>query len=355
MPKYFLGVDYHKNHSFCSLMDAYGNTVETRKIKNDLSSLKHFLYSYQNDEIEAVLEAGRNWTLMYGWLEECVKVVKLAHPYKVKIIAEAKIKTDKIDSLALAHLLRTNLMPEAHVPTKSTWQARQILRQRAFYVRLSTMTKNRIRTIVDRHPELGNSPCKGLFTNQSLIWLKNSSLKFKDNKERQVLLQDLNLLENLELQISQSNKMIKDLVQSSPQCQLLRTIPGLGDFFSALVFFEIDTINRFSDSKKLHAYAGLVPSTYSSGNRTFHGKITKQGNKWLRWAMIEAVWPAISKDKELRFFYERLKKRKGPNPAKVATARRLLTICFKVLKENRPYQYHQVPSFFPGCSQKRQK
>jgi len=89
---------------------------------------------------------------------------------------------------------------------------------------------------------------------------------------------------------------------------------------------EIDDIGRFRDERKLCAYAGLVPSTYASGGKVFHGRITKTGNKWLRWALIEAVLPVARSDADLHADYERLKIRRDANAAKVATARRLLTI-----------------------------
>ncbi|HWM99307.1 MAG TPA: transposase, partial [Streptosporangiaceae bacterium] len=90
--------------------------------------------------------------------------------------------------------------------------------------------------------------------------------------------------------------------------------------------------------EKLCSYAGLVPSVYASGGKVFHGRLTKQGNKWLRWAVVEAVRPAVKTDPELHAYYERLRHRKGPNPAKVATARRLLTIIHRVLSQRRPYR-----------------
>ena len=100
---------------------------------------------------------------------------------------------------------------------------------------------------------------------------------------------------------------------------------------------EIADIGRFEDEGKLHSYAGVIPSTHSSGEKTYHGRIVREGNRWLRWAAVEAVWPAIRADYDLRLYYERRKKRKGANMAKVATARRLLTIIYRLLKENRAY------------------
>ena len=101
---------------------------------------------------------------------------------------------------------------------------------------------------------------------------------------------------------------------------------------------EIDEISRFRSAGKLLSYAGLIPSTYASGARTFHGRLIKQGNKWIRWAMVEAVWPAIRKDASLAEYYARIRARKGSNVAKIAVARRLLTIIYRMLKQGRLYE-----------------
>jgi transposase len=130
---------------------------------------------------------------------------------------------------------------------------------------------------------------------------------------------------------------VKGLYGQMKEAQRVRTVPGFGEFFSVLVVTEIADISRFEDVGKLHAYAGIIPSTHSSGQRSYHGKIIKAGNRWLRWAAVEAVTPACRADFDIRLFYERFARRKGANVAKVATARRLLTIIYKILKEERAY------------------
>ena len=103
---------------------------------------------------------------------------------------------------------------------------------------------------------------------------------------------------------------------------------------------EIGDINRFNSAKKLQGYAGLVPSTYSSGDKQIHGKITKQGSKWLRWIMIEAAYHQERCKKIPGFgsYYNSMKKRKGTKTAAVATARKLLAVVWRLLKDNRPYE-----------------
>jgi transposase len=332
---HYIGVDYHKKYSYVVVKDKEGKVERRGKVDNSKEEFRELLKPYQAGK--AVLEATRNWGLIYDWLEEILDDVALAHPLKVRAIAEARIKTDKISADILCDLLRSNLLPEAYVPNKETREAKNILRQRMFFVRVQTMVKNRIYTILDRHPEvLPKAPdVSDLFGASGMAWLKQVELPGQDN---QLLTSELELLEVLKRKISESNGLVKELAKGDKRIKLLRSIPGFGPFFSVLVAKEIDDIGRFRDEKKLCAYAGLVPSTYGSGGKVFHGRITKTGNKWLRWALIEAVQPAIRSDPGLYAYYHRLRTRKGSNAAKVATARRLLTITYRVLAQERLYQ-----------------
>ena len=331
---HYVGVDYHKKYSYIVVKDREGKVERRGTVNNNREDLHNFLEPYRSGK--AVLEATRNWGLIYDWLEEILDDVVLAHPLKVRAIAEARIKTDKISADILCDLLRANLLPEAYVPTRETRDAKNILRQRMFFVRVQTMVKNRIYTILDRHPEilLQAPDVSDLFGASGMEWLRQTVLPGKDNY---LLASEIELLQVLKQKIFESNEAVKDLAKGDKRVKLLRSIPGIGPFFSVLVANEIDDISRFSDEKKLCAYAGLVPSTYASGGKAFHGRITKTGNKWLRWAFIEAVSPAIKTDADLYAYYQRLKISKGANAARVATSRRLLTIVYRVLNQERLY------------------
>lgn len=334
--KTFFGVDYHKRFSYGTIMDETGEILKQGQFGNHLESVERFLGGYGGDDCSAVLEATRNWCVMHDWLEGLTSQVTLAHPLKVKAIAEAKIKTDKIDATILAHLLRCDLIPAAHVCSPAARVLKNLLRHRMFLVRLQTMTKNRIHALLDRYPEIrAQRRATELFTKIGVAWMKQVELPTYD---RHILDSEVMLLEHLQAQVKQADGWLTQVGKKDPRVQRLMSIPGIGKAFALLLVCEIDDIKRFASPKKLHAYAGLVPSTYASGGRTFHGRITKAGNKYLRWAMVEAVWPAIQKDVELNQYYHRLAQRKGPNPAKVATARRLLTVVYRVLAENREYR-----------------
>lgn len=141
----YVGVDYHRKFSYLTVLDQAGKVVKEGPVENRKEVVASFLTRATCDgETAAVLEATRNWTVMYDWLEELVEEVRLAHPLKVKAAASAKIKTDKIDARVLAHLLRADLLPEAYVASPRAREVRSVLRQRMFLVRVRTMVKNRI-------------------------------------------------------------------------------------------------------------------------------------------------------------------------------------------------------------------
>lgn len=336
---FHIGVDFHKAYSHVVVQDGNGKILKSGRVKNDRQSLKNFLDCYHENS-HAVVEATRNWMVMYDWLDEICDDVVLAHPWKVKAIATAKIKTDKIDATVLAHLLRADLVPDAWAPSDKARRLRAALRERMFYVRLRTMTKNRVVTVFDRYPEQTPQLNKrgDLFGKAGRVELANVKLSEFDRIQ---IDRSFDFIGDIDMRIKQSEATISSLTDANVNVKLLKTIPGIGDVFARLIDAEIDDISRFRNAKKLAAYAGLVPATYSSGGKTYHGKIVKQGNKWLRWAFVEAVTPAIRSDPQLRAQYEHLKVR-GTNKARVAIARKLITIAFQILRDQRAYEQHHT-------------
>jgi len=317
------------------MLNEKGKKLKSGRVANYRSELEKFLDG--RGEVKAVVEAGRSSYTMVDLLDELSIDVTIAHPKQVKAIAKAKIKTDKRDSFMLAHLLRTDLIPEVYKRSRENRGYQRILRQRAFYVGSTTRTKNKIRALLAQQgEELRDkvSRKKNLFTGSGVKFLKTLNLPDTDKKLLSALLKTFSHLDERK---KETNGLVEKLYLQIPEARLIHTVPGYGVFLSVLTAVEIADIERFSEVSRFHSYAGVIPSTHSSGERTCHGKIVKQGNRWLRWAAVEAVWPSLKADFDMRCFYNKLKKRKGPNPAKVAAARRMLTIIFRILKENRPY------------------
>lgn len=329
----YAGIDHHTQTTHLTLIDEEGRVIKQKEIPSERKALKEALAGY-SEPIKATLEASYNWGKMYDWLDQVAEEVILAHPLKVRAIAEARIKNDRIDSWTLAHLLRADLIPEAYACSAEIRSIKRVLRQRMFLVRIQTMLKNRVQALLHQH-DLEKPNLTDLFGTTGRKWMSNLSLPGPDG---QILSEDLILLDVVQKRIASTEDLIKKLSRGDQAVKWLRSIPGIGDFFSVLIRNEVGDISRFRSPEKFVSYTGLIPSTYASGSKVYHGRITKQGNKYLRWAFIEAVTPAIRVSPELRSYYERIKRKKGTKDARVATARKLAEIAWHVWTEERPYE-----------------
>jgi transposase len=331
----YVGIDYHKKYSHVTAINNEGKVIRSNRLENKPEVFREFFKRMEGPS-EAVLEASRTWGVMYDLLVELdgVELVELAHPQKVRAIAEAKIKTDKIDSHILAQLLRADLIPAAYIPGKRTRSYKEMLRQRVFLVRMRTRLKNRIHVLLDRL-HIPFPSVTDIFGKRGTTYLRKLNLPGVDGE---ILREDLELLEVFNKLVKEAEQEIASLLGDDPQVKLLRTIPGLGPILAAVVTMEIDQIERFIGPSKLASYAGLVPSTYASGGRIFHGKLLPMSNKWLRWALVEAAWGSIRTSPYCRIFFGNHKRRKGPHTAAIALARRLSEIIWHVLTEKRAYE-----------------
>jgi transposase len=272
--------------------------------------------------------------------------VVLSNPLKTRAIASAKIKTDKLDAVKLANLLRGGYIATCYVPDRRTMEFRELVRHRAMLVRMRTKVKNKIHGVI---------LMKGYNSNNNNNDLSNTHPFSNKYNEKLRTLNDyrinsyLDIIESLDNQIKDVSNKILLIARQDEMAKLLMTIPGVGYYSAILIMSEIGDINRFPDSYHLCSYAGLVPSTHSSGGVTYHGKITKTGSKYLRWIMLECVHTHIRNDKDSNItqFYERLAKKKGSPKASVAAASKLLKVVYWIMKDKRGYQSRTTPSPSP--------
>jgi transposase len=330
---YYIGMDLHKNSSTFAIKDKDGKLIDSANLPTEPSAIKGYLRKYPDSRL--VLEPVSQWHFYADFLQKMDIDVHLANPLKVKAIASARIKTDKIDANVLCDLLRTNLLPEAYFASKEVRFWKEMVRFRASLIHLRTQVKNKIHAILFKNAL--RHPFTNLFGKAGRQWLKSLDLDehFSFNLNRYLIL--LDALTDL---INEADGKIEQTVNNHPQAKLLTTVPGISYCSGLTIMSEIGDINRFPSAKKLQGYAGLVPSTYSSGDRIAHGRITKQGNRWLRWTMTEIAQRQLicKKIPGFGWYYQRIKQRKGSGAAAVATARKLLAVVWRLLKDNRPFE-----------------
>jgi transposase len=319
------GLDVHKDSTYATILDSDGKIVSQRRMSNE--TVLSYLSSYSVERIG--MESSNQVAPLYRALTKNGYVVSVSHPKKTRYIAEAKIKSDRVDSKAIAELVRLNALPPAYMPDQETAILREKIRRRAFLVRERVRLRTKIKSILTYE---GIKPPSehGLFTEKGVEWLYGLDLEPVESY--------LTIIKPLDNEIKKISKHLKELAEDDEDVRLLMTIPGVGYYTALLVKSEIGDINRFSDGDRLCSYGGLVPSTHASGGIIRHGSITKEGSRWLRWVMVEAAMTHVHKyDTAITKAYHRIAERRGKQVATVAAARKLLMCCYSVLKNKHPY------------------
>jgi len=321
----FVGLDVHKNYLQAAVVDERGILLKEQRIPNDIREIEKFFADM--DDAKIVIESSSAWYHIYECLSKRFRVI-LSNPLKTKAIASAKVKTDRLDALTLADLLRGGYIAESYVPPRRIMDLRGMVRHRAGLVKIRTSLKNRIHAHLLMHGvKIEGTP----FTRAYMDKLRVIHDYRIDGY--------LNVIDALNREIDQVSRKITVEAKDDEYAQLLRTIPGVGYYSALLIISEIGDIERFPDSAHLCSYVGLTPSTHSSGGVTYHGNITKTGSKHLRWILMECTQTHIrtEPDSSITRFYNRLVKKKGKAKATVAASMKLLKVIYWVLMEKRPY------------------
>jgi transposase len=287
------------------------------------------------------VEATTNTWEVVARLKPFVTEVVVSNPLRTKVIATAKIKTDKVDALVLAQLLRCDFLPRVWEPNAPTQRLRRLTGRRASLVVDATMIKNRIPALW--HQRLLVAPVKNLFCKAGRAWLKTLRL---DPQGQAMLESDLRLLAAVEEESAQQDSILAQQGYVDPQVKLLLTLPGVDLVVAQTLLATLGEVRRFRDGAHAASYLGLVPTTRQSANSCYHGRITKQGNGHARAMMGQAAQRVGLHPGPLGAFFRRLLKRKNRNVAIVATARKLVVSAWQLLVTQEPYRYAQ-----PGATQ----
>jgi transposase len=332
----YVGIDVHKKYCQATLMSEQGQIIHELRFDNTQQGATSLvdLAKSVNSNIKAVLEPSANyWVKVYDRLEDEGVTVKLSNPLRTKAIAEARIKTDKIDAKTLAYLLRGDLVAESYVPTRKNRERRALIRHRASLMRMRVEIKNRIHMLLDKHDL--TYPYTDLFGKEGLEWLRNLQLPTPDH---QILQSNLQVLETVNTEVRNADIQIAKDATTEDQAKLLMTMPGV-DYYAAMVLLsEIGDVHRFNSDEKLVSWVGLAPQVHQSGETQWTRHISRKGSKRARWILGQCAQSARQHDPRMREFYERIERKHGSQKAIVAVARKMLAIMHVMLTRNESYQ-----------------
>lgn len=333
MYPFYLGIDLHLKRTYLVLMNQAGEILEEQRLEN--TEVAGYLKQKVPQNTYAVMEATRNWPFMYDLVSDHVVRVELAHPKEVKAIANAAVKTDKIDAGVLAHLARLNYLPTAYAAPKEVRDLRWYTRHRKWLVEQRTQAKNRIRAVLASY-NLASS-VSNLFGVRGREVLAENIQKVRPAGQR-VIEDHLAIIDHLDEQIKALEKEIPLTEDQKQQVKLLSSMPGIRKVAAMTILAEIGDISRFHSPKSLCNWAGLTPRVRKSDAIVRHGRISKQGSRYLRGAMVQAATVAYRFSPRWGRVHDRIAKRCGRKGAKTALARHMLTVIYYMLKRNEPFQ-----------------
>ena len=331
----FVGIDLHKKTISLCVVDQERNVLDRQRF---YCSESERIVGFFEDRgaFQAVVEATASYEWLLTLLEPLADRVVLAHPKKLRIIAESTRKSDKLDAQVLAEFLALDMIPQAYRPTPRQRAHRALVRHRHYISRRLTSVRNKIRRVLSDY----NADREDLFTQIGLTYMAKVQVSHAD---RFVLDQLRAEWEVYTRQLRDVDKRLRVFAQDAPSREaearaVLDTIPGVGPVTVDVVVSELGDIGRFRSQKKVCAYAGLAPGGRESAGHRKELGITKEGSKLLRWVLVEAAWRLVRRTNRWRSTFEALKKRRGKKKAITAIARRLLCVMVSMLQRGQRYR-----------------
>jgi transposase len=323
-----VGIDLHRRRSVIVRMTEDGRKLETVRITSSPAALRREI-ARAGEHPRVVVEATYGWYWAVDVLGELGAEVHLAHPLGVKEFSHRRVKNDELDARDLADLLRMGRLAEAWIAPAEIRELREITRYRGKLVQLRTSCKDQVHGVLAK---LGiEVTCSDIFGAWGTQWLDELPLPqpycWKVASLRQ-------LISWLSSEITVLEQVTAELLAGHDAYRAVQELPGIGPVLGAVIVAEIGDITRFRHPARLCSWAGLTPRHYESDTKVIRGRITKQGSRPLRWALVEAVQrtPAGT----IRQARDAIIARRGiqaRNIAKVAAARKLLTCVFYAMRD----------------------
>jgi len=309
---FFAGVDLGKRKSQITVLTADRKVVENIKIDNDPKTFVRLFEKYKGD-VDVVCEASSNAFWLVDLLEPVVRSIQVGHTSKIRWIAEATVKTDKLDAGILAELRRVDLFPVIGIPPKRTRELRELVRGIIRMKRQAVRCRNQVHGLLGRH----GVAYKRAETSGSR--LRELVLEAKLPSPARIAAESVLRVERaIQEEIKHLGAALREEVRGEPELlktvELLESIPGVGFFSAALLVLELWDIDRFRDEAHLAGYIGLVPSTHQTGQIMWHGRMTRRGNVLVRWVLVQDAWSSIQDDSFFRRRYDYYKAKKGGGP-----------------------------------------
>ena len=323
----FCGIDLHSNNSVVVISDENDKVLYSKRHPNSLEQIRAALSPYRADLFGVVVESTFNWYWLVDGLQDAGYSMHLANTTAIKQYDGLKHRGDESDARHLAHILRLGLLPEGHIMPRPVRAVRDLARKRMQLVQLRTVQILSIETLFDqqRGAHLSSNNIKKL-TSADI-----DSMSF-GHMEALAIKANLAVMQALQVQIDVIEKELAQHCRKNPAFALLKSVSGIGDVLATVILLETGNIDRFAEVGNYASYCRCVGSIHESNGKKKGCGNTKNGNRYLAWAFVEAANFAIRYNESAKKFYQRKKAKRNGVVAIKAVAHKLARACFHMLK-----------------------
>jgi transposase len=325
MDRQYVGIDFHRRRSVIVRLDAAGVRLGLYRVANDPFEFAAAIAD-AGESPAVVIEATYGWYWVVDLLQDLGATVHLANP-KALNGGDRRVKNDVVDATDLADMLRMGRLAHAWIAPPPIRELRELVRYRAKLVQLRSGLKAQVHAVMAKEGALPKSDDMfGPAGNRQLDALdlsRNYAIRVQSLRD---------LIGHYDGEIVTLERDIHQHLKADRGYQAVQAIHGVGRTIAAILVAEIGDVSRFPTPAHLCSWAGLTPRHHESDTKTRRGRISKQGSRLLRWALIEAI-SCDHGGEILKHRYHQIATRRGTNTARVAVARKVLTLAYYGLRD----------------------
>ena len=333
----YAGIDLHSSNNYIGVIDGQDRRLYKKRLPNDLDTILSALAPFKKDLAGVVVESTYNWYWLVDGLQEHGYKVHLANPAAIKQYEGLKHTDDKWDAFWLAHMRRLNILPEGYIYPKDHRPVRDLLRRRLLFVRHRTAHLLSLQSMITRNlgtqmsgnaiKKLDGADVKELFDSPHLVFAGENNIA--------VISFLTDIIKRIEKQVMSDVKLRKEF-------KLLMTIPGIGKILALTIMLEAGDISRFPKVGNYSSYCRCVRSERLSNGKKKGENNTKNGNRYLSWAYVEAANFAIRFCPEAQRFYQRKKAKTNGVVAIKALANKIARASYYVMRDQVAYDVSKL-------------
>jgi transposase len=336
----YVGMDLHSNNTYVGILDKITQEkVYHKRLPNELPKIVYELEPFRKDIRAITVESTFNWYWLVDGLMDSGYEVCLANPAANQQYKGLKHSNDKSDAFWLAHMLSLGVLKKGYIYPKEERPLRDLFRKRTFFVHQRTSNILSLQGLINR--SLGrriNSNSIKTLTQEKVDEL------FKDDHSRLIATSGVNTIKSLDREIKSIEKAVLEKAKLRKEFENLLSVPGIGKVLALTIMYEVGDISRFEKVGNFSSYSRCISGKWTSNDKVKGKGNSKNGNKHLAWAFVEAANIARRYNKKLNAFYQRKESSKNSLVATKALAHKLSRACYYIMKDQVPYKEEMLVS-----------